>query len=585
MKLALRLVNIHQDQEYTAQNEQWLGPILTAIKGHPALDLVLFEGSSFWEDTDGDGIKESCGVPAEPYLFAGPGQPAAIYTAWALQYAHDLGFPWRQISAQAMEGHYFWSSQAPNPYMTDGHFWDPIVVLKMIFDDLGIPDKERTYAISLYENRKCKDPLYQPCEVDLNSHAWTIESVNKMYDVIGRNNGARVVAVEMGLLNPVEPDWTSEMALQSMVTIMQAYGIEGGSLWRWTVFYNSEEMDPSWQTPVRKRGVADVYTPVQEALEDLYTRGVVPEFNLTPETIPPVFGEVTVSPEGIQNGKPVVITADLGETHLIVTADISELDPGRRSPVLFREVRDGVYEQTITLDPWNQTPNGDRTIRLSAMDFWSNTTSTELNVTLENPQPVLDAQPPDDEFSGNTIDILKWSAGVGGGASAQQDDRLILMTVDEEANSSATVLSTWSFEGDFDVQVGFELGEGWEIPVAEHVDGAYMGAVIAGQEYRITRLRSPYEDKLFAWSTTNELNASKTTSALSGRYRLIRTGTTLILLFDIGNGWQEMTSTTVPAGAAQVRLGNASVGSSLGFTTYFDDFSINNGVTNFSAIR
>jgi hypothetical protein len=582
MKGALRLVNIHMDEEYKAQNEQWLGPILTAIKGHPALDLVLFEGSDYLTDTDGDLIEESCGVPAEPPLFAGPGQPAPVYIAWAMQYAHDLGFPWRQLSAQAMEGHYFWWSQAPNPFMTDGHFWDPIVILKMVFDELQIPDNERTYAISLYENRKCKNPYYQPCEEDLNPHAWTIETVEHMYDVIGRDNGARVVAAEMGLLNPVEPDWTSEMALQSMVTIMQAYGIEGGSLWRWTVFMNYEEMDPTWQTPVRKRGVADVYTPVKDVLEDMYTRGVTADFSRMPETLPPVFGEVTVSPEVFQNGQPVVITANLGEPDLFVSADISALDSSRKSLVLFREVRDGVYEQTITLDPWIQTPNGTKVVTLSAMDFWSNTASMKLNVNLENPPSVLDALPPDDAFAGTVIDPAKWSPGMDGGGSVEQADRLILKTTDQEANSSAAVLSTWAFEGDFDVQVGFELGEGWEMPATEHVDGAYMGAVIAGQEYRITRLRSPDEDKLFAWSTTNELNASKSTPALTGKYRLVRTGTTLTLLFDIGNGWQEMASTTVPAGAAQIRLGNGSIGSSLGFTTYFDDFKINNGVTTYS---
>jgi hypothetical protein len=362
---------------------------------------------------------------------------------------------------------------------------------------------------------------------------------------------------------------------------MQAYGIEGGSLWRWTVFYNPEEMDPTWQTPVRKRGVADVYTPVKDVLEDMYTRGVVPEFNLTPETIPPVFGEASVSSPTIRNGEPLVITAELGETHLIVTADISGLDPSRRSPVLFRETRDGVYEQTITLDPWIQTPNGVKTVTLTAMDFWSNTASTVVRVSLENPLAVLDANPPDDDFTGATLDPSKWTAEVYGGASVGQDEKLVIRTGDQESYSAGGVLSTWAFEGDFDVEVAFEMAEGWQAPKMEHLDGAYLGAVIAGQEYRITRLRDPDIDKLFAWDTAGNLNASTDTSAVSGKYRMVRSGTTLTFLFDIGHGWQEMAGVEVPAGSAQVRLGNGSINARMDFTTHFDDFKINNGVTNY----
>ncbi len=106
-----------------------------------------------------------------------------------------------------------------------------------------------------------------------------------------------------------------------------------------------------------------------------------------------------------------------------------------------------------------------------------------------------------------------------------------------------------------------------------------MGVVIDGQEYDVTRHRRPGEDILFAWSSTDNLHASKTTSVLTGKFRLVRFGTTLTLLFDIGDGWQVMTNTAVPADPAQVRLGNGSVGASMGFSTFFDNFHINSGVT------
>ncbi len=45
MKVYLRLVNTHMDEQPPTGNTLWLGSILKAIKDHPALDLVLFEGS------------------------------------------------------------------------------------------------------------------------------------------------------------------------------------------------------------------------------------------------------------------------------------------------------------------------------------------------------------------------------------------------------------------------------------------------------------------------------------------------------------------------------------------------------------
>jgi hypothetical protein len=84
-----------------------------------------------------------------------------------------------------------------------------------------------------------------------------------------------------------------------------------------------------------------------------------------------------------------------------------------------------------------------------------------------------------------------------------------------------------------------------------------------------------------AWSTTSTLTKALDTDALAGKYRLTRTGTTLTVFFDVGEGWQELDSTTVPASPAQVVMGNGSVNASQAFTTYFDNFQINSGVTTY----
>jgi hypothetical protein len=580
MKVFLRLVNTHMEENPPTNNALWLGTILKAIKDHPALDLVLFEGDTFLIDTNGDKVKDSCGLPAEPPLWEGPSQAPATYVKWAINFAHSLGLPWRKLSAEAIVGDYFTMMQTPNPFTTDGHFWDPIVVLKSIFDSLDVPNDQRTYALSFYEHRKCSTARGIPC-VDENPHAWAIDTVKDVFDTIGRQNGARVVAPESGLLNPVELDWTTSMAFESLVWIMQAYGIDGACFWRWTDFQNSEELDPTLQMPVKLRGVRLAYTPVKDVLANLYTIGQTNDLSLTPGGNPPAFSSITVSPSKVKNAQPIEISARLGGTHLFVTADISALDPGQAGPILLTQVSDGVYQATVTLNRWNAAQNGPKTIQINAMDFWGNTSASSISVELNNPAAQLDAVPPDDDFTGTVLDGTKWIANASSGASVAQDGRLIVNTASQPAYSAAQVTSAWAFPGDFDVQVDFQIGAGWATPSHDHLDGAYLDATIDGQDYRITRLRSSDEDKFLSWSSTGALMNDSIDAALAGRYRLVRSGTTLYLLFDIGKGWQELASTSIPAGPAQINLGNGSVNAGLAFTTYFDNFQINSGITTF----
>jgi hypothetical protein len=71
------------------------------------------------------------------------------------------------------------------------------------------------------------------------------------------------------------------------------------------------------------------------------------------------------------------------------------------------------------------------------------------------------------------------------------------------------------------------------------------------------------------------------TDALAGRYRLTKAGTTLTVFYDIGKGWEELQSTTVPASPAQVIIGIDNVNVPQAFTTYFDNFYINSGLTTY----
>ena len=146
MKVWLRLVNTHMEQQPPTNSQTWFGAIFGAIGNHPALDLVLFEGSPHVVNTP-----PKCGNPAEPPLWFGPGSIPANYVQWAIGFAMSQSIPARKLSAEAMVGDFLFESMAPaEDENTDNHQWSPIVVLKSIFDNLNIPASERTYALSFY---------------------------------------------------------------------------------------------------------------------------------------------------------------------------------------------------------------------------------------------------------------------------------------------------------------------------------------------------------------------------------------------------------------------------------------------------
>jgi hypothetical protein len=104
IKIMLRLVNTHMEEQPPLNNAQWISAILNAVKSHPALDLVLFEGNTRLVDSNSDGIKDQCGIPAEPPLWFGPSSVPANYVKWAIQYGMTLGLPATKLSAECVVG-------------------------------------------------------------------------------------------------------------------------------------------------------------------------------------------------------------------------------------------------------------------------------------------------------------------------------------------------------------------------------------------------------------------------------------------------------------------------------------------------
>ena len=62
----------------------------------------------------------------------------------------------------------------------------------------------------------------------------------------------------------------------------------------------------------------------------------------------------------------------------------------------------------------------------------------------------------------------------------------------------------------------------------------------------------------------------------------MRVGTNLFYLFNAGAGWQVLASLSVPESPAEVYFGSTSVNAGQAFTTYFDNFKVNSGLTTYT---
>lgn len=265
IRIILSLTNNHMEQP-AALNARWLSPILSAVGQHPALFLVQFTGSTQFDAYSANG----CGIPAEAPLWLGPTSVPALYVEWAIDYARSLGLSPAKLTTEAIIGNAFINSQPPaGANATDGHLWNPLGVLKGIFDHLQIPDSVRTYALSFYAHRKCISPAPAGC-VEMGPAAWAEQTVRETWMTIGRTSKASVVASEFG--TDPDPAWSAAQGLESQLSLMEKYGWAGGSYWRWTSFANSEDADPNTWMAVKLRGLPYTYTAVKDVLVRHYVR-------------------------------------------------------------------------------------------------------------------------------------------------------------------------------------------------------------------------------------------------------------------------------------------------------------------------
>jgi len=266
LRLVLNLVNTHQDDWPPANAERWLRAILRVVKRKPALQLVSFDGESHLND---DGIPDACGTPATP-LWLGPTSRGGRYASWALDYARSLGIPARKVTVQAIVGNPLMDGHAPTPAdATDNHFWSPVETLKSIYDALGFPPDQRTYALKLYEQPKCQGiPVSFHCHGGQDPHEWADESLRRVRSVVG--DTVRIVATEFGAGPPVDTAYPTPIILDSLGFLFAKYGVDGGTYWQWVSRSLEEWWIPMTPDAVVKRGSHLALTRVGAELVDLY---------------------------------------------------------------------------------------------------------------------------------------------------------------------------------------------------------------------------------------------------------------------------------------------------------------------------
>jgi len=187
-------------------------------------------------------------------------------------------------------------------------------------------------------------------------------------------------------------------------------------------------------------------------------------------------------------------------------------------------------------------------------------------------------------FGGTSIDYCLWDIWAWNGGEASQSDRAVLSTNRSSEFSSAKLITQYWLEGDFDVQVDFELLDGWDDRIAG--SGGYprlstsLGVYVDDAtlvDFACVRSGNALTLNVYSALGSGALVESRTTSGDSGTLRAERTGSVLILSTRSGGSWREIARTTFVTNPVRIYLNSASLEVKKDSTTSFDNFVISEG--------
>lgn len=301
--------------------------------------------------------------------------------------------------------------------------------------------------------------------------------------------------------------------------------------------------------------------------------------------IPVEIRAVTLEPLVLKNGDSffVRVNAHLGGHPIKVV--LSQLDTTKKESLTLTADGEESYSRKFTISYGNMAANGKKTIMVTTMDNMGNSVVSVTQAELQNPAPIIEPNPPNDNFESAYLDWRRWSFDDSGGGTVKFNDGKLIISTSDQDNSGPRIYSVWKFSGDFDIQVDFQDGGNWNFPETSHTDSAVLGIEIDGDLYHLSRLirskDAQSKNVMLAWSSLETISKERPVPSVAGKLRLIRTGGSLIYLYDIGDGWVELGSVTLPVSPARVYMGIQSVYHSQVFSTYFDNFTINSGQTDY----
>lgn len=161
-----------------------------------------------------------------------------------------------------------------------------------------------------------------------------------------------------------------------------------------------------------------------------------------------------------------------------------------------------------------------------------------------------------DDFNGSPLDACTWRSGVSGtGQLPVVQSGAVLFTIGAGASGYATVVSKYSFAGDFDASVDFNL---LQFPYIYKCDLGMQMESSDGQALLVKRQRQEGHDQYVAtrilgpgsWLDISVVN----TTQVTGRFRVTRTGTMFQAYYWSGGSWVSLGSATFFSGPVRLRL-------------------------------
>ncbi len=193
----------------------------------------------------------------------------------------------------------------------------------------------------------------------------------------------------------------------------------------------------------------------------------------------------------------------------------------------------------------------------------------------------------DDQFNGTLLDRCKWDEVSQSGGQFTVNNEAVATTSSASPFSIPRMTSQYRMTGDFDVQVDYRVGAGWNEPLPPNSGLEVQFAVYwdDSRYIQIGRGRDNGGEYIKPATTiagqTGINNIRIDNSQMQGKFRAVRAGTTLTLKYHDGTAWIDLAAATVPDDDAYAYLGTISGNASRAFTAYFDNFVLNTGPTSY----